>query len=192
LADELRDIGAPIDDDFILSTLTTNLHEDFGNAASNLTLMPDPSFSKFVSYLKLEERRMKGVKTRAQHQALAAGVFRGAPPTAPVPAPLPPLNRSRAVVAATGVAVASSSSSRSRRPLGAARLPARCSPPLPGRTAPILGRAWSTHTPCRCLGHPPRASSDRLRRLTRRTSPGQLRRLTRVQHATVGNPKWKV
>ncbi|XP_051202197.1 uncharacterized protein [Lolium perenne] len=67
LADELRDIGAPIDDDFLLSTLTANLHEDFGNAASNLTLMPDPSFPKFVSYLKLEERRMKGVKKRAQH-----------------------------------------------------------------------------------------------------------------------------
>ncbi|XP_071680010.1 uncharacterized protein [Lolium perenne] len=145
LADELRDIGAPIDDDFILSTLTANLHEYFGNAASNLTLMPDPSFPKFVSYLKLEEHRMKGVKKRAQHHALAAGIFRGAPPTAPVPAPLPPLNRSRAVVAATGVAAASSRSSRSRRPLGAARLPARCSPPLPGRTAYFAGPTASPH-----------------------------------------------
>jgi hypothetical protein len=89
LADDLRDIGSRIDNDLLLSTLTANLNEDFGNAAGNLTLMADPSFPKFVSYLKLEERRMKGVKKRAQHQALAAGTTRSAPPTAPA-APRPP------------------------------------------------------------------------------------------------------
>ena len=31
-------------DDLLLSTLTVGLNEDFGNAASNLTLMPEPSF----------------------------------------------------------------------------------------------------------------------------------------------------
>ncbi|XP_073358288.1 uncharacterized protein [Aegilops tauschii subsp. strangulata] len=62
LADELRDIGAKVDDDLLLSTLTACLNEDFGNASSNLSLIPEPSFPKFVAYLRLEERRMKGVK----------------------------------------------------------------------------------------------------------------------------------
>ena len=78
LADELRDIGAKVDDDLLLSTLTAGFNEDFGNAASNLTLMPEPSFPKFVAYLRLEERRMKGVKKRVQHHALAAGTSLGA------------------------------------------------------------------------------------------------------------------
>ncbi|XP_020148225.1 uncharacterized protein [Aegilops tauschii subsp. strangulata] len=59
LSDELRDIGAKIDDDLLLNMLTAGLNEDFGNAAANLTLMPKPSFPKFVAYLRLEERRMK-------------------------------------------------------------------------------------------------------------------------------------
>nr|XP_045090146.1 formin-like protein 3 [Aegilops tauschii subsp. strangulata] len=87
LADELRDIGAKVDDDLLLSTLTAGLNEDFGNTASNLTLMPEPSFPKFVAYLRLEERRMKGVKKRVQHHALAAGTSRGAPPPTAPPAP---------------------------------------------------------------------------------------------------------
>ena len=40
--DELCDIGAKVDDDLLLSMLTAGLNEDFGNAASNLTLMPEP------------------------------------------------------------------------------------------------------------------------------------------------------
>ncbi|XP_073359906.1 uncharacterized protein [Aegilops tauschii subsp. strangulata] len=87
LADELRDIGAKVDDDLLLSMLTAGLNEDFGNAASNLTLMPEPSFPKFVAYLRLEERRMKGVKKRVQHHALAAGTSRGAPPSTAPPTP---------------------------------------------------------------------------------------------------------
>nr|XP_040245784.1 WAS/WASL-interacting protein family member 1-like [Aegilops tauschii subsp. strangulata] len=43
LADELRDIGAKIDDDILLSTLTAGLNEDFDNAAVNLSLIPNPS-----------------------------------------------------------------------------------------------------------------------------------------------------
>ncbi|XP_073360411.1 uncharacterized protein [Aegilops tauschii subsp. strangulata] len=87
LADELRDIGAKVDDDLLLRTLTAGLNEDFGNAASNLTFMPEPSFPKFVAYLRLEERRMKGVKKRVQHHAFAAGTSRGAPPPTAPPAP---------------------------------------------------------------------------------------------------------
>jgi hypothetical protein len=88
LADDLRDIGSRIEDDLLLSTLAANLNEDFGNATGNLTLMTDPSFPKFVSYLKLEECRMKGVKKRAQHQAMATDTH-DAPPTA-MAAPQPP------------------------------------------------------------------------------------------------------
>nr|XP_020170032.1 uncharacterized protein LOC109755549 [Aegilops tauschii subsp. strangulata] len=91
LTDELRDIGAKIDDDLLLTTLTAGLNEDFGNAAANLSLIPNPSFAKFIVYLRLEEQRMKQVKARAIHTALAAGTTHGgssAPPAAPA-APLP-------------------------------------------------------------------------------------------------------
>ena len=91
LADELRDIGAKVSDDLMLSTLTAGLNEDFGNAASYLTLLPQPTFQHVVVYLKLEERRMTKLKQRIQHTALAAGTTRGgpAPPVAPRP-PAPP------------------------------------------------------------------------------------------------------
>ncbi|XP_073363426.1 uncharacterized protein [Aegilops tauschii subsp. strangulata] len=79
LADELRDIGAKVSNDLMLSTLTTGLSEDFGNAASNLTLLPQPTFQHVVVYLKLEERRMTKLKQRIQHTALAAGTTRGGP-----------------------------------------------------------------------------------------------------------------
>ena len=94
LADELRDIRAKVSDELMLSTLTASLNEDFGNAASNLTLLPQPTFQRVVAYLKLEERRMTKVKQRVHHNALAAGTARGnpAPPAAPnqqKPAPTP-------------------------------------------------------------------------------------------------------
>ena len=62
LANELRDIGAKVSDDLMLSTLTAGLNEDFGNAASNLTLLPQPTFQRVVAYLKLEERWMTKLK----------------------------------------------------------------------------------------------------------------------------------
>nr|XP_020166485.1 uncharacterized protein LOC109752030 [Aegilops tauschii subsp. strangulata] len=87
LADELRDIGAKVSDDLMLSNLTAGLKEDFGNAASNLTLLSQPSFQRVVAYLKLEERRMTKLKQRVQHTALATGTTRGSP------APPPTLRR---------------------------------------------------------------------------------------------------
>nr|XP_020185482.1 protein diaphanous homolog 2-like [Aegilops tauschii subsp. strangulata] len=91
LADDLRDIGAKVSDDLMLSTLTAGLNEDFSNTASNLTLLPQPSFQHVITYLKLEERRMTKLKQRVQHIVLAAGTTRGgpAPPAAPRP-PAPP------------------------------------------------------------------------------------------------------
>ncbi|XP_073353643.1 uncharacterized protein [Aegilops tauschii subsp. strangulata] len=53
LVDELRDIGAKVSDDLMLSTLTAGLNEDFGNAASNLTLLPQPTFQHVVACLNM-------------------------------------------------------------------------------------------------------------------------------------------
>ncbi|XP_020146265.1 uncharacterized protein [Aegilops tauschii subsp. strangulata] len=91
LSDELRDLGETVPDELLLSTLTAGLNKDFGNAASNLTLIPNPTLPKVVAYLKLEERRMKMTRTRATHTALIAGTAcGGAPPTsAPQPRPDP-------------------------------------------------------------------------------------------------------
>ena len=79
LADELRDIGAKVSDELMLSTLTAGLNKDFGNVASNLSLLPNPTFQSVTAYLRLEERRMKKVKARVHHTALAAGTSRGQP-----------------------------------------------------------------------------------------------------------------
>ena len=87
LSDELNDVGFKVGDELLLSTLTAGLNEDFSNAASNLTLMANPTYERAVAYLRLEERRMKHLRTRAVHTALAAGLSTGAstPPSAPRP-----------------------------------------------------------------------------------------------------------
>jgi hypothetical protein len=87
IADELRDLGEPIGDELLITTLTAGLHEDYGNAASNLTLIPDPTFPKVVAYLKLEERRLKMVRARATHTALTTGTRAGPAPPALRPPP---------------------------------------------------------------------------------------------------------
>nr|XP_040258224.1 formin-like protein 20 [Aegilops tauschii subsp. strangulata] len=92
LVDELRDLGEKVSDELLLSTLIAGLNDDFGNAASNIPLITNPTFPKIVVYLKLEERRMRMSRTRATHTALTAGTRGGAPPTAPprpVPGPFP-------------------------------------------------------------------------------------------------------
>nr|XP_020165299.1 uncharacterized protein LOC109750759 [Aegilops tauschii subsp. strangulata] len=86
LANELRDLGETVGDELLISTLTAGLNEDFGNAASNLTLILDPTFDKVVASLKLEERRMKMARTRATHTALVAGTRGGQAPPRPTPA----------------------------------------------------------------------------------------------------------
>ncbi|XP_020148226.1 uncharacterized protein [Aegilops tauschii subsp. strangulata] len=88
LSDELRDLGEKVSDELLLSTLTAGLNEDLGNAASNITLIPNPAFPKVVAYLKLEER-MKMARTRATHTALATGTSRGGAAPAPAPQPQP-------------------------------------------------------------------------------------------------------
>ncbi|KAK1628009.1 hypothetical protein QYE76_002324 [Lolium multiflorum] len=92
ISDELQDLGFRIGDELLLSTLTAGLNEDLGNAASNLTLMTNPTFERAVDYLRLEERRLKGVRTRAVHTALWAGGGvlphgGGAPPHPPLHTP---------------------------------------------------------------------------------------------------------
>ncbi|XP_020175354.1 uncharacterized protein [Aegilops tauschii subsp. strangulata] len=90
LADELCDLGETVGDELLISTLTAGLNEDFGNAASNLTLISEPTFAKVVVYLKLEERRMKMARTRATNTALVTGTREGSTPPLPRPAPAPP------------------------------------------------------------------------------------------------------
>ncbi|XP_071685281.1 uncharacterized protein [Lolium perenne] len=95
ISDELQDLGFRIGDELLLSTLTAGLNEDLGNAASNLTLMTNPTFERAVDYLRLEERRLKGVRTRAVHTALWASgnsvlPHGGRAPPAPTPAPPQP------------------------------------------------------------------------------------------------------
>ncbi|KAM0826009.1 hypothetical protein ACQ4PT_069161 [Festuca glaucescens] len=87
IADELRDLGEPIGDELLITTFTAGLHEDYRNAASNLTLILDPTFPKVVAYLKLEERRLKMVRARATHTALTTGTRAGSAPPAPRPPP---------------------------------------------------------------------------------------------------------
>lgn len=72
LSDEMRNISVRVSYEILLTTLTSGLHEDFGNAASNLTILTMPTFNKDLAYLRLEERRMK-------HTTLAADTSRGAP-----------------------------------------------------------------------------------------------------------------
>ena len=43
LADKLRNLCEMVSDELLISTLTAGLNEDFGNAASNLTLIPEPT-----------------------------------------------------------------------------------------------------------------------------------------------------
>ncbi|XP_020173641.1 uncharacterized protein [Aegilops tauschii subsp. strangulata] len=89
LVDELRDLGEKVSDELLLITLIAGLNDDFGNAASNIPLIAEPTFSKVVAYLKLEERRMRISRTRATHTALTAGTHDGGPTTAPAPQPRP-------------------------------------------------------------------------------------------------------
>ncbi|KAI4974882.1 hypothetical protein ZWY2020_048489 [Hordeum vulgare] len=88
LADELRDLAKTISDELLISTFIAGLNDDFGNATSNLTLIPEPTFTKVVAYLKLEERRLKMARICATHTALTTANRGG-------PAPPPPASRSR-------------------------------------------------------------------------------------------------
>ncbi|XP_071685331.1 uncharacterized protein [Lolium perenne] len=90
ISDELHDLGFRLGDELLLSTLTSGLSEDLDNAASNLTLMANPTFECAVDYLRLDERRLKGIRARAVHSALATGFSHGTPPPPRPPAPTAP------------------------------------------------------------------------------------------------------
>ena len=89
-----------IDDKLLLSTLAAGLGEDLSSAASNLPLLAAPTFENAVAYLRLEERRLKGLRDRESHTAFVAGVTTPpprapAPPPAPAPSPAPGGNGGR-------------------------------------------------------------------------------------------------
>lgn len=52
LFDELCDISEKVSDELLLGTLTGGLNDEFSNAASNLTLVPEPTFPKVDSRLQ--------------------------------------------------------------------------------------------------------------------------------------------
>nr|XP_051207148.1 uncharacterized protein LOC127322772 [Lolium perenne] len=150
IADELRDLGEPIGDELLITTFTAGSHEDYGNAASNLTLLPDPTFPKVVAYLKLEERRLRMVRSRATHTALVTGTRAGpAPPLLALRRPAFPTRRPTSrcrltaarphppttTIAAVGVVAAAASSSEQPRaqepPTGGAARPQRVFQPAP-------------------------------------------------------------
>jgi hypothetical protein len=53
ISDELHDLGFKIGDEILLSTLTAGLNEDLGDAASNLTLMTDPTCEEITDSSKI-------------------------------------------------------------------------------------------------------------------------------------------
>ncbi|XP_037446405.1 disease resistance protein Pik-2-like [Triticum dicoccoides] len=160
LADELCDLEETVGDELLISTLTAGLNEDFENAASNLTLIPEPTFAKVVAYLKLEERRMRMARTRATHAALVTGTRGGQAP--PPPRPTPPQPAAHAFRPASRPPWLFPSRRPSRRPMGGGVVAAAVS-----RGARALREEHLTHhsrptsrphaagTPCRLIaaGH---------------------------------------
>lgn len=96
LADELKDVGAPVSDATMLTNLIRGLGPDYANAASNLNLLTEPTFARAVNYLRLEERRMRQSALQRSQAALAARTTPAAPSPAPpaaapsTPTPAPP------------------------------------------------------------------------------------------------------
>nr|XP_020166172.1 uncharacterized protein LOC109751699 [Aegilops tauschii subsp. strangulata] len=94
LVDELRDVGMNIDDSVLLTNLLRGLHPDLGQSAANLSLVT-LTYAKAVTYLRMEEKRLRHSARQATHAALHVGVAagHGASPTQPGPrasAPAPP------------------------------------------------------------------------------------------------------
>ena len=82
LADELRDVGMTIDDSVLLTNLLRGLHPDLDQSAANLSLIT-PTYAKAVTYLRMEEKRLRHTARQATHAALHVGLAagHGAPPT---------------------------------------------------------------------------------------------------------------
>ncbi|XP_073359974.1 uncharacterized protein [Aegilops tauschii subsp. strangulata] len=89
LADELRDVGMNIDDSVLLTNLLRGLHPDLGQSAANLSLIT-PTYAKEVTYLCMEEKRLRHAARQAPLAALHASTVKGPaalpqPPRAPAP-----------------------------------------------------------------------------------------------------------
>ncbi|XP_044353040.1 uncharacterized protein [Triticum aestivum] len=94
LADELRHVGMNIDDFVLLTNLLRGLHPDLGQSAANLSLIT-PTYAKAVTYLRMEEKRLRHSTRQATHAALHVGLAAGtgappAPTTPRAPTPTPP------------------------------------------------------------------------------------------------------
>nr|XP_051190882.1 uncharacterized protein LOC127304225 [Lolium perenne] len=151
ISDEIQDLGFRIGDELLLSTLTAGLNEDLGNAASNLTLMTNPTFERAVDYLRLEERRLKVFSLMAEE-------LHRRPP--------PPLHNLRlscnntkeegAVAAAVAVAVVVAVAvATMAAPSSSVRAPGTHTPLRRGRADTTPGRGSCTPTPCPSRAPPP-------------------------------------
>ena len=86
LADELRHVGMFIDDFVLLTNLHQGLHLDLGQSTATLSLVT-PTYAKAVTYLRMEEKRLRHSARQATHTALHVGLVagHGTPPTPRVP-----------------------------------------------------------------------------------------------------------
>ncbi|WVZ65184.1 hypothetical protein U9M48_014593 [Paspalum notatum var. saurae] len=88
LADQLGDLGAPVSEPDLITTLLCGLNPRLQHAISSLTVNKLPSFLKVRSHLLLEEHRADKTQQLAQRSALLAQQHStdGAPATPPAPA----------------------------------------------------------------------------------------------------------
>nr|XP_020171393.1 uncharacterized protein LOC109756971 [Aegilops tauschii subsp. strangulata] len=154
LADELRDVGMTIDDSVLLTNLLRGLHPDLGQSAANLSLVT-PTYAKAVTYLRMEEKRLRHSARHATHAALHVGLAagHGAPPTLPgsrAPAPAPP-----AAPAPSGGRKQKGREGRGRNSNMATRppAPAVAAPPPPWLSGTIPGRVSCMPTLCPSPAH---------------------------------------
>ena len=80
-----------IDDSVLLTNLLRGLHPDLGQSAANLSLLT-PTYAKAVTYLRMEEKRLRHAARQAPLAALHASTTKGIPalPQPPRAAAPPP------------------------------------------------------------------------------------------------------
>ena len=160
LADELRDVGMNIDDSVLLTNLLRGLHPDLGQSAANLSLVT-PTYAKAVTYLHMEEKRLRHTARQATHAALHVSLAAGhgstptqlgprAPAPAPPPAPAPSDGRKQKGLGGRG----RNSNTTPRPPAPAAAAPP---PPWLSGYNPWMGVVHAYSMPV--LAHQLRASS---------------------------------
>jgi hypothetical protein len=84
LAKKLCEVA--VSDIGLLTNLIRGLNREFGQAASNLSLLTEPTFAHATTYPRLEEHRMQNVARQEAHSVLMTGTSCG-----PAPSPVAPI-----------------------------------------------------------------------------------------------------